>query len=189
MWNLFRQPALQKERRDPVSQQPLPFIPTAGSLSRACLLHGWQLWHGGEPTAMKREMSLFQCHPCHHPSPAHAASRALRLHHQPHTSMHHGQPLLTPSLPEKRLILPKKPGWATAAAAPARGASAGPAPERCSWISSPNPQGCCVFGEGGGDLEACPFKCCWRLFLGHWLKIKTRIPFFFFFCQKVHYPF
>lgn len=128
-----------------------------------------------------REMSLFQCHISHHPSPAHAASRALRLHHQ--TSLVPActteQPL-TPSLPENRLILPKKNGI--------ENATSSPIPRRFGWgrlrsgavgYPAPNPKRMLVFGEGGRDLEACPFKCCWRLFLGHWLKIKIRISFFF----------
>lgn len=136
-----------------------------------------------------REMSLFQCHTAHHPFPAHAGSRALRLHHQ--TSLVPActteQPL-TPSLPGNRLILPKKNGI--------ENATSSPRPGRFGWgrlrsgalgYPAPNPERCWFFGEGGGDLEACPFKCCWRLFLGRWLKIKIRIPFFFIRKSIIHF--
>lgn len=126
MWNLFRQPALQKERRDPVSQQPLPFIPTAGSLSPRLPptwlgALGWRKTHRNEERTAQGNVLI--------PVPhfPHAASRALRLHHQ--TSLVPActteQPL-TPSLPENRLILPKKPGQRTPPAAPSRGGSDGP---------------------------------------------------------------
>lgn len=129
-----------------------------------------------------REMSLLQCHTSHHPfPPAHAGSRALRLHHQ--TSLVPActteQPL-TPSLPENQLILPKKNRIGNA--------TSSPSPGRFGWgwlrsgavgfpLQTQRDAG--FFAEGRGDLEACPFKCCWRLFLGHWLKIKIRIPLFF----------
>lgn len=118
------------------------------------LLHGCELGDAGKPTGMERwprEMSLFQCHTSHHPFPAHAASRALRLHHQSSLvpACTTEQPL-TPSLPENSLILPKKPRQRAAAAAPARQARLGPAPERCLWIPSPKGRGMLHFREGRG---------------------------------------
>lgn len=155
------------------------------------LLHGCEPGDAGKPTGMERwpgEMSLFQCHTSHHPFPAHAASRALRLHHQSSLvpACTTEQPL-TPSLPANSLILPKNRDTERQQQPRPGQARLGPAPEGACGYPAPKPEGCSILGEGGGDLEACPFKCCWRLFLGHWLKIKTRIPVFFY--QKVHDPF
>lgn len=68
--------------------------------------------------------------------------------------------------------------------------TAGPTKKRFCWgclgsnaeeavgYSAQKPKRCC-FGRGGGwYLEACPFKCCWRLFLGHLLKIHIGISLF-----------
>lgn len=73
--------------------------------------------HGNEERAAQGT-SLLQCHTCHHPSPAHAGSRALRLHHQSSLipACTTEQPL-TPSLPEKPPLLAQSRAWRTAPAA------------------------------------------------------------------------
>lgn len=58
------------------------------------------------------------------------------------------------------------------------GAVSGAMLKRAVGYSAQKPKRCC-FGRGGGwYLEACPFKCCWRLFLGHLLKIHIGISLF-----------
>lgn len=186
MWNLFRQPALQKERRDPVSQQPLPFIPTAGWLRPRLPptwlgALGWRKTHRNEETKAGGNVLIpvphlpSSIHPRHMPG-----AGALRLHHQ--TS-------LVPACTTEQPLTPSLPGTAWSCQKNGiRIASSSPSPGRLGWdrlrssavgYPAPNSEGCWFFGEGGGDLEACPFKCCWRLFLGHWLKIKIRNLFFF----------
>lgn len=157
MWNLFRQPALQKERRDPVSQQPLPFIPTAGWLRPRLPptwlgALGWRKTHRNEETTAGGNVLIpvphlpSSIHPRHMPG-----AGALRLHHQ--TSLVPActteQPL-TPSLPGNRLVLPKKRDKDRQQQPQPGEARLGQAQERCCWISSPKLGGMLVFRGGRG---------------------------------------
>lgn len=166
---------------------PYPSSPPRDGSARGCLLHGCrELWDGGKPTGMQRETAkgkvLIPVPRC--PSSIPGTCRweqgtTAPSSNQPRTSMHLGAALN--SIPAGKLPHPaKKNGTGNATSSP------GPGRGGWGWSRSggvlfpaPNPQGCWFLGEGGGDLEACPFKCCWRLFLGRWLKINMRIPFFF----------
>lgn len=110
---------MQKERTDPASQQPLPFMPTTGPRWRR-LRAAWPLALGwrekkkyrGKENVLIQQMSLWSRQPC---VSLHADSRALRHRaRQPHSpacttacsSMQ--QPLINSICARKRCAAPQK---------------------------------------------------------------------------------
>lgn len=161
---------------DPVSQQPLPFIPTAGSLSQR--LHAtWLLALGWKKQKTKKKEKRnkekrkcpysavsqtaasphLQFHISHNKFSPHAVSRALR---HPARSNHQTTLLpactteqpLTPSLPETGTVLPKKRGEKKTTPGPTKGrfrwGCLQSDAEQAVGYSVRKPKGCC---SGGGE--------------------------------------